>query len=72
MTYEHALAVDWIHGKGWAEFLEKLARKPEIWTTEELEQLRSAARIGARCYEQLYRELRPHHFLARVTKPHSL
>ena len=63
MTYEHAIAIDRIHGKGWATFLEKLARKPEIWTTEELEQLRSAARMGYPVYLTLYRELRPDHFL---------
>jgi hypothetical protein len=61
MTYEHAIAIDRIHGKGWAMFLERIARKPEIWTTEELEQLRSAARMGPRAYEQLYWELRHHH-----------
>jgi hypothetical protein len=61
MTYEHAIAIDRIHGKGWATFLEKIARKPEIWTIEELEQLRSAARMGPRVYEQLYFELRPNH-----------
>jgi len=61
MTYEHAIAIDRIHGKGWATFLEKLARKPEIWTVEELEQLRSAGRMGPRVYEQLYFELRPDH-----------
>jgi hypothetical protein len=53
MTYEHALAIDRIHGKGWAVFLEKLARKPEIWTIQELQQLRSAARMGDRVPRQI-------------------
>ncbi len=61
MTYEHAISIDRIHGKGWATFLEKLARKPEVWTTEELEQLRSGARMGYPVYSQLYFELRPDH-----------
>jgi hypothetical protein len=62
MTYEHALAVDRIHGKGWAAFLEKLARKPEFWTCNELSQLRSAARMGYPVFLQFYRTIRPHHF----------
>jgi hypothetical protein len=61
MTYEHALAVDRIHGKGWAAFLEKLARKPEIWTIMELQLLRAAARMGPRVFNQVYFELRPNH-----------
>jgi len=64
MTYEHAQAIDRIHGKDWAAFLEKLARKPEIWTTDELAQLRSAARMGPNAYTQFYKEIRPHHFPA--------
>jgi Xaa-Pro aminopeptidase len=62
MTYEHGKAIDRMYGEGWADFLKTLARAPEIWTTQELEQLRSAARMGARAYEQLYFELRPKHF----------
>jgi hypothetical protein len=61
MTYEYGLAIDRKYGKGWAAFLEKLARAKENWTTKELEQLRSAARMGPRAYQQLYFELRPHH-----------
>jgi len=68
MTYEHAIAIDRIHGKGWAVFLEKLARKPELWTTEELEQLRSAARMGHQVYCQLYFELRPRHMLRKLVE----
>jgi hypothetical protein len=67
MTYEHARAIDRLHGKGWAAFLEKLARAKQNWTTEELEQLRSAARMGPRAYEQLYFEIRGHH---RFSTPH--
>ena len=69
MTYEHAQAIERIQGKGWAAFLEKLARKPEIWTMEELEQLRAAARMGSRVYEQVYFELRPNH--GKRTVPHN-
>lgn len=68
MTYEYSRAIDSKYGKGWAVFLEKLARKNEAWSCEELEQLRSAARLGSRAYEQLYRELRPAHFLTKSVK----
>jgi hypothetical protein len=62
MTYEYGLAIDRKYGEGWAAFLTKLARAKENWTTEELSQLRSAARMGYPVFLQLYRELRPHHF----------
>jgi hypothetical protein len=61
-TYEYAIALDLKFGSGWAEFLYKLSQKIEPWETEELEQLRSAARMGPRAYQQLYFELRPTHF----------
>lgn len=57
--YEYGMAIDQKYGKGWAEFLNQLSRKIEPWTTEELEQLRSAARMGPKVYEHLYFELRP-------------
>ena len=49
-------------GKGTADRLYKLSQKIEPWTTEELEQLRSAARMGYPVYCQFYRKLRPHHW----------
>jgi hypothetical protein len=51
-------------GDGTAQFLDKLSQKIEPWTSEELEQLRSAARMGYAVYVTLYRELRPRHFMA--------
>ena len=43
----------------------QLSKKIEPWSTIELQQLRSAARMGPRVYEQLYFELRaPPSFLA--------
>ena len=62
MTYEYGLAIDRKYGKGWAAFLEKLARTQSDWTMEELEQLRGAARMGYPVYLQLYKQLRPTHF----------
>jgi hypothetical protein len=62
MTYEHGKAIDEKYGKGTAEFLEKLSRKEEPWTIEELGTLKAAARMGRRVYEQTYFMLRPNHF----------
>jgi hypothetical protein len=61
-TFEYGQAIDQKYGEGWAVFLNELSKKIEPWSIAELQQLRSAARIGPRAYEQLYRELRPHHF----------
>jgi hypothetical protein len=61
-SFEYGLAVDEKWGLGTAIFLYRLAETIEPWTTIELEQLRSAARMGPRAYGQLYREIRPHHF----------
>ena len=44
--------------RGTADFLHKLSMKLEPWDTRELDQLRAAARMGPRAYEQLYFELR--------------
>jgi len=48
-------------GDGTAQFLYKLSQTIESFTTDELEQLRSAARMGYPVYSQLYWELRPTH-----------
>jgi hypothetical protein len=61
MTYEHGKAIDAMYGKGWADFLKEIARPKHDWTTEELSQLRSAARMGYPVYVQLYFTLRPAH-----------
>ncbi|HLY40455.1 MAG TPA: recombination protein NinG [Terracidiphilus sp.] len=53
--------VDKKWGAGTAQFLYKLSQTIEPWETRELEQLRTAARMGPRAYEQLYFELRPSH-----------
>jgi Xaa-Pro aminopeptidase len=62
MTWEYGKAIVRMYGKGYDDFLTKIARPKEIWTTEELEQLRSAARMGHNAYIQFYKTLRPHHF----------
>jgi hypothetical protein len=59
--YEYGIAIDKLHGKGTAKFLDKLSRRIEPWTITELEQLTTAARMGPRVYEQLYFELRAVH-----------
>jgi hypothetical protein len=41
------------------DVLNELSKKIEPWSMTELQQLRSAARMGLRAYEQLYFELRP-------------
>lgn len=64
MTYEYGPSIDRKYGNGWAALLEKLARTQSDWAMEELEQLRSAARMGARAHGQLYFELRPNHFMS--------
>ena len=61
--FEYGLAIDEKYGAGTALFLKKLSEKIEPWTTTELQQLRSAARMGHQVYEQLYWELRPSHFM---------
>jgi Xaa-Pro aminopeptidase len=61
MTWEYGKAIVRMYGKGYDDFLTRIARPKEIWTTEELEQLRSAARMGPRAYEQFYFEIRPAH-----------
>lgn len=49
--FESGQAIDRKYRPGAAAFLDKLSRMVGPWTTEELEQLRSAARVEARCYE---------------------
>lgn len=60
-TFEYGLALDKKYGKGCALFLEKLSRKIEHWTETELDQLKSAAKMGHQIYTQTYYELRPLH-----------
>ena len=67
-TYEYGLAIDRKYGAGCAEFLNQLSRKIEPWTVQELEQLRSAARMGPRVFEQLYFEMRPAHRFPRAAE----
>ena len=43
-TFEFGAAIDRQYGRGTAAFLERLSRKIEPWTTEELGTLRAAAR----------------------------
>jgi hypothetical protein len=62
VTYEYGLALDEKFGPGTSLFLKKLSEKIEPWTTNELEQLRSAARMGYPVFLTLYEELRSHHF----------
>ena len=61
MTYEYSVALDEKYGGGTALFLERLSRTIEPWSIEELGTLRSAARMGARVYEQVYWQTRPKH-----------
>lgn len=60
--YEYGLAIDRTYGAGWAAFLYKLSQKIEPWETKELQQLRSAAKMGFPVFKQVYFELRPHHW----------
>jgi len=57
--YRENLDAKW--GKGTADRLYKLSQEIEPWTTSELQQLRSAAKMGYRVFTQVYFELRPHH-----------
>jgi len=63
--FEYEQAIDWKYGPRTTAFLDKLSRTIEPWKTNELEQLRSAARMGYLIYLTLYRELRPHHFICQ-------
>jgi hypothetical protein len=72
--FPYGLAIDAKYGEGTALFLYRLAHplhernaipNDESWTVRELEQLKAAARMGARAYTQVYFELRPSH---RYTK----
>jgi hypothetical protein len=60
-SYGYGLAIDSKWGGGSAKLLWDISRPIHQWTTNELEQLRSAARMGARTYAQLYFDLRPTH-----------
>ncbi len=60
--WEFGQGIDRRWGKGSAAFLKKLARENCQWTTNELEQLKCAAKLSWRAYQQVYRELRPNHF----------
>jgi hypothetical protein len=64
--FEYGLAIDQKYGAGTAAFLDTLSRKIEPWSITELQQLRSAARMGHPVFLMLYRELRPHHFPATI------
>jgi hypothetical protein len=71
MTYEYSIVLDQKFGAGWAAFLQKLSDTIEPWTIEELQQLRAAAKMGARVYRQLYFELRPGQLL-QLDLPHVM
>jgi hypothetical protein len=60
-TFEYGQAIDQKYGEGWAAFLNELSKKIEQWSIAELQQLRSAARMGYQVFRQLYFSLRPHH-----------
>ena len=74
--FPYSLAIDAKYGNGCALFLYNLSHpkheiggtRDESWTIQELEQLKSAARMGSRVYEQIYYELRPHHLLPKRKK----
>ena len=53
-------------GAGTAQFLYKLSQKIEPFTTDELEQIRTAAKMGYPVFRQIYFELRPHHRMVQV------
>jgi hypothetical protein len=68
--FPYGLAINAKYGEGTALFLYRLAHplhelnaiaKDESWMTTELDQLKAAARMGWRVYEQVYWQLRPHH-----------
>ena len=61
--FEYGLAIDKKYGPGTALFLKQLSEKIEPWTIPELQQLRAAARMGPRVYEQFYFEIRQSHRL---------
>ena len=60
--FEYGVALHRKYGPGTAAFLDALSRNIEPWSTLELQQLRSAARMGYQVYSQLYWELRPTHY----------
>jgi hypothetical protein len=62
MTYEYGKELDARRGEGTADFLADLSRKSEPFSELELNTLKAAARMGPRVYEQVYAEMRPHHF----------
>ena len=70
--FPYSLAIDAKYGNGCALFLYNLSHpkheiggtKDESWEIGELEQLKSAAKISVRAYEQVYYSLRPHHKFA--------
>lgn len=66
-TYEYGIELDNRFGAGWAEFLNQRSKTIEPWTTEELEQLRSAARMRYPVFRQIYFELCPNHYFSRST-----
>ena len=49
-TFEYGQVIDQKYGRGWAAFLNELSKKIEPWSIAELQQLRSAARMGPRAY----------------------
>ena len=71
VTYEYSLELDKRFGEGTAAFLHRLSDTIEPWDTMELEQLRSAARMGHQVYCHLYFELRPHHSLLCQDTPNT-
>ncbi len=62
--FPYGMAINRKWGAGVAEFLYELSRPISSWDIKELEQLKSAARIGSAAYRQLYFELRPSHYPA--------
>jgi hypothetical protein len=56
-TYEFARYLNRLWGPGTAELMEKKSRVSKLWDIKELEQLRSAAKLGWLPYLQLYREI---------------
>jgi hypothetical protein len=61
-TFEYEQAFNQKYSGGWAAFLNELSKKIEPWSTAELQQLRSAARMG-QCGDSLS-------IAANLTAPH--
>lgn len=57
MAYEHGLAIDRKFGKGTAAALYKKSKIARQWELRQIEQLIGAAKMGAKVYGQLYKEI---------------